>query len=159
MARNLVRIAALLIGIVTLASLIAPAAHAGGPTSVLLVDHQSERAGALTAAQPDYARLEQLMATRMPLGVAEPSWETDRQLVRITWLLHDVDVWRTNIIAETADGTLWNCAAMSFEGPMPECSWGVVESPVGLRELLGRLGFGALSTTPNRLTGFVGRFC
>jgi len=85
-------------------------AYAGGPTSVLLVDPGGGRAAALYHSSPDYQRLvdainaygSDLGSTDRPASVPENA----NDAYRLTWLIHDMSIWRIDRIYSTDDG-LW----------------------------------------------------
>ncbi len=71
-------------------------ANAGGPTSVLLVSPTLEHATALYTSDPQYGELQELVGEAPAGGVAaapEPV-QTASAYVTITWLIHDVSIWR-----------------------------------------------------------------
>ncbi|WP_214407950.1 hypothetical protein [Pseudonocardia lacus] len=79
-------------------------AHAGGPTSVLLVSPTNGRAAAVHTSDPAYAALEDALAD---LGgpVEGPPDITPGQYVTATWLVHDVSIWRIDrIFLDPTDG-------------------------------------------------------
>lgn len=99
---------ALLLAVLALAA--APtSAYAGGPTSVLLTHPAQSRAAALYYDDPLYAALAaaigygQAGADQPPAGVGE---DFDSE-IRLTWLLHDVQIWRLDRIQVADDGTVW----------------------------------------------------
>ena len=85
-------------------------AYAGGPTSVLLVNPGGGQAGALYHSSPDYQRLvdaidaygSDLGSTDRPDSVSENA----NDAYRLTWLIHDMSIWRIDRIYSTDDG-LW----------------------------------------------------
>jgi len=86
-------------------------AYAGGPTSVLLVDPSAGRAAALYHSSPDYQRLvDAINAYSSDLGSADrPASvsESTNDAYRLTWLIHDMTIWRIDRIYRTADDGLW----------------------------------------------------
>lgn len=94
----------------------APPASAGGPTSVLVVDHTGARAGAALTGSAAYADLEKALSPYDPPSgerTAPASFmQTD---LRLTWLIHDVTPWR--IDAVTVHGAdVWVETTMSTDG-------------------------------------------
>lgn len=77
-------------------------ALAGGPTSVLLVAPMHRSTAALYTGDPRYAQLESLVTRGQGEQVAGPP--LDRGYINVTWLIHDVSVWRTDRIALNAPG-------------------------------------------------------
>lgn len=85
---------------------------AGGPTSVLLVAPQSGRTASLYTTDADYDRLAQLVGAFGGNGVGgttDPSkgGHAVGQTVTVTWLIHDVGVWRVDRIYPDAKGGPW----------------------------------------------------
>jgi hypothetical protein len=83
-------------------------AHAGGPTSVLLSNPGSGRVGALYHTSPDYQRLVDLLDAYGPLEgqTLRPGAVHDgtSDAYRLTWMIHDMNVWRIDQLYETGDG-------------------------------------------------------
>lgn len=93
-------------------------ASAGGPTSVLLVSPATGSTASLYATDADYGLLmralgESPVADGKGLGLkAGPGYNQ----VNITWLVHDVAVWRTDhIVMSAADGP-WVQTRISYDG-------------------------------------------
>jgi hypothetical protein len=79
-------------------------AWAGGPTSVLLVSPSTERAAAVYTSDPVYAELDALLAAPGAGVVGEPP-EGPGQYVTLTWLVHDVSIWRIDrVFLDPVDG-------------------------------------------------------
>ena len=82
-------------------------ADAGGPTSVLLASPGTARAAALYHTDPRYAELEALLHGQDAEGSEEatsyPGTAEDITL-NITWLIHDVSIWRTDQLLLRASG-------------------------------------------------------
>jgi len=79
-------------------------AWAGGPTSVLLVSPTTGRAAAAHTSDPVYAELDALLAAPGSGVVGEPP-DGPGQYVTLTWLVHDVSVWRIDrVFLDAADG-------------------------------------------------------
>lgn len=98
---------ALLAGIVIAGSWIgAGPAAAGGPTSALLVAPQTGMTAGLYYTQPEYDKLSELVRGTPSADTGQ----TDHYRgpgVRITWLIHDVTVWRVDEVYLEADGGPW----------------------------------------------------
>lgn len=85
-------------------------ASAGGPTSVLMASPDAGRAAALYHTDAEYQRLVDLLQaygpavgeTTEPVGVRSTAHES----VRLTWLIHDMSIWRIDRVYSTKDG-LW----------------------------------------------------
>jgi len=100
---------ALLVGF--LAAGVAPplSAHAGGPTSVLMSNPNQQRVGAAYYSDQAYSVLTAAVGEGQtgpdapPAGLATGGGED----VRLTWLIHDVQIWRVDRIhLSSADG-MW----------------------------------------------------
>ncbi|MGV9315941.1 hypothetical protein ACWDR0_27700 [Streptomyces sp. NPDC003691] len=154
---------AVLLTVLALGLVLAPAAVAGGPTSVMIIEHPQGRAVALRMESTEYRDLEKLMsAGSVPQGGGEPPAGVDpdqssRASVRMTWFLHDVLAWRTDqVYFGKAPKDVWinsrvngNETASASGGPGTGDNWlsseGVWHRPAdgpGLRKLLRTLGLG-----------------
>ncbi len=83
----------------------APAAYAGGPTSVLMTNPSLGRASALHVANPDYDRL--YAAVGEEVGTEQPPrrrLDSTQEDVRLTWLIHDMRIWRIDRLYLGYDG-------------------------------------------------------
>ena len=77
---------------------------AGGPTSALLVSPDLERAAGVYYSDPEYQLLETLLAEP---AVSDPSVEVPSGgsgYITVTWLVHDVSIWRIDRILLAKDG-------------------------------------------------------
>jgi hypothetical protein len=104
-----------LLGVVlcALTCLAGPAkAWAGGPTSVLLVSPERQRATALYHTDARYERLVEALqayadgpggSVHAPASVSLGSPDD----VRLTWMIHDMAVWRVDRIHHTASDGIW----------------------------------------------------
>lgn len=113
MRRLIVLVITFAAGLLVLA---APPASAGGPTSVLIVNHDGFRAaGALTGSRA-YEDLSRALDTmNPPVGEATPPGGFMDANIRLTWMIHDVTPWR--IDAVTIDGDeVWVSTTMTPEG-------------------------------------------
>jgi len=87
------------------------AASAGGPTSVIMVNPESGRAAAVHTSNPRYQQLVDAMgayesvegSSSAPAGVPD-CFECE---IRLTWLIHDVQVWRIDRVHLTSDDGIW----------------------------------------------------
>ncbi len=135
--------AALAVAFAAVLALAGPAA-AGGPTSVLLVNGGSGDAAALYATDPDYAALDKAlgdtgeqidpMLTEADLGGA------DARRITVTWLRHDVHVWRVDSLYPDARGGPVVARADGADATAE--TWQRVEHPERLGSLLDGLGVG-----------------
>ena len=92
------------ISLVVLVSVFLPAtARAGGPTSALLVSPANQQAAALYTSDPEYEQLMMLLdepatgTSTNPAGT-NPAPSVAADYVTVTWLIHDVTVWRIDRI-------------------------------------------------------------
>ncbi|MGW6196666.1 hypothetical protein ACWF0M_11025 [Kribbella sp. NPDC055110] len=110
-------------------------AHAGGPTSVLLSAPPSVVAFGYN--DPRYDELSRLTElTRSEPTDGHPSG----RFVRATWLIHDMSVWRIDIIYPDAPGGPWIATEDLMSGTKPaKPTWHRATDPVKLLKLLGDL--------------------
>ncbi|GAA1153783.1 hypothetical protein [Nocardioides aquiterrae] len=80
---------------------LAPPAHAGGPTSVLVTDPATGRVAALYFSDAAYAGLDRILADGERLA-GEPGGLG--AALNVTWLIHDVEPWRTQRVFLGAEG-------------------------------------------------------
>ena len=138
-----------------LAVAFAPSSSAGGPTSVLLVDPANGRATALYASDPRYERLSELLgAMSAPASdgsapvVAGGGWNPGSGGITVTWLMHDVAVWRIDHVFLGADEvSIASVSDMSgVAGLNEDLTWHRASDPKGLTTLLTGLGLGPTAT-------------
>ncbi len=156
--RRFAAVAAAVLGIGLSWSSIAAPAVAGGPTSVLLVSPDSGRTASLYATDPDYSVLAGLLGAAVDGDVpTEPSTaDAEAQAsgagVTVTWLIHDVQVWRVDRIYPQAAGGPWVATQVSAGGPAltgdTPTTWHVVTRGKELEALLDRLGLDAAAAPP-----------
>jgi hypothetical protein len=137
----------------------ADTAYAGGPTSVLLVDPSEGRAAALYHSDADYQRLvDAINAYSSDLGSADrPASvsENTNDAYRLTWLIHDITIWRIDRIYRTADDGLWLQTVADEGGGDPFARsgrWHRVKNPEALTAVLtssGVIGKAAPQTEPS----------
>jgi hypothetical protein len=137
-----------------LAGALAPAtAWAGGPTSVLLASPQTDRAAALYTADPAYQQLSELLGEQPQPDPAGPPPDSGTTYVTLTWLVHDVDVWRIDrvfldtsagqwVVTQTADDTTQDVSTELWPGERggPGAVWHRPTDPAALFALFERLG-------------------
>ena len=88
------------------------AAWAGGPTSVIIVSPTMGQAAALHTDDPRYQQLvEAIDAYGSPAGPTTPPKDVPAECfgceIRVTWLIHDMSVWRIDRVYLTADDGIW----------------------------------------------------
>jgi hypothetical protein len=108
-------------------------AHAGGPTSVIL--SAPPHVAALGYEDTQYSEL-QTLTDGMP-GNPDGDHASGR-FVRATWLIHDMSVWRIDIIYPDAPGGPWILSADTLNG-QPKPTWQRSTNPAQLLKLLGNL--------------------
>ncbi|QDY78628.1 hypothetical protein [Streptomyces qinzhouensis] len=152
---------AVLLAVSALGLMLAPAAVAGGPTSVMIIEYPQGRATALRMDSTAYGDLQRLMAADSPpQGTAKPPSglnpdQPSLHSVRMTWFLHDVRAWRADqVFFGKAPKDVWIHSRVdqadtpsASEGPKPADGWlaaeGIWHRPAdgpGLRRLLRTLG-------------------
>ena len=83
-------------------------AYAGGPTSVLLANPRLERSNALYYSDSAYDQL--ASAVGEGAGGASgppPGINSAKNEVRLTWLIHDMRIWRIDRVYLTPDDGIW----------------------------------------------------
>lgn len=134
-----------------LAVAFAPPSSAGGPTSVLLVDTATGRASALYTTDPRYEKLSDLMDAMAPASSDGSSpapgvgtWTPGSGGITVTWLMHDVLVWRVDHVfvdgGTVAIGSASDMAGLTTFDQKP--AWHRPHDPAALTSLLGSLGLG-----------------
>ena len=148
---------ALLTALLLSPALAGPAA-AGGPTSVLLVVPGEGRTAALYTGQADYESLAGLVGAFGDTGATtESGTEVDHAAgteVTVTWLIHDVSVWRVDRIYPDAPGGPWIASQTSFDGSgdiwSSPVQWHNATQGKALTGLLTRLGLrGSSAAAPS----------
>lgn len=130
---------ALVVALFAAAALGATPAHAGGPTSVLLSSPPNLAAVGYDDLQ--YEALQQLVGSAGSRGAGDTDDHASGNFVRATWLIHDMSVWRIDLIYPDAPGGPWIATTESLSGgAMPEKpTWHKASDGVGLVELLTSL--------------------
>ncbi|GAA1567339.1 hypothetical protein GCM10009789_20960 [Kribbella sancticallisti] len=140
------RTAMLLAAVLGTAALGISPAEAGGPTSVLL----SAPPKVVAAGYEDkaYEELQQLVDTSVVKPEASAEHRGVGKFIRATWLIHDMSVWRLDLIYPDAPGGPWIATTMDTNGSgrMPETPvWHRATDGVRLLKLLDSLGLLARS--------------
>jgi hypothetical protein len=132
MIRRTLALAAALLGLTAFTAL---PAHAGGPTSVLLsapphvtaVGYDDER----------YYDLQSLVQAPSKAAVGTDVHSVGK-FVRATWLIHDMSVWRIDVIYPDAPGGPWISTEEFMTGTKPaKPTWHRAADPARLLEVLG----------------------
>jgi hypothetical protein len=125
--------------------LAAPPALAGGPTSALLVSPSAQRTASLYTTDADYALLLGAVGENPTADkqAPNPHGDPDANVVNITWLIHDVQVWRVDRVFLDVDGGPWVETMIARNETTRFYESGVVHRPndqTGLLRVLGNLG-------------------
>ena len=96
-------------------------AWAGGPTSVMIVSPTTGQAAALHTSNARYQQLvEAVDAYDSPTGPTTPPSTVPADCfgceIRLTWLIHDMSVWRVDRVYLTADDGIWLGSVSNSEG-------------------------------------------
>ncbi|WP_405058213.1 hypothetical protein OG474_36495 [Kribbella sp. NBC_01505] len=137
MVRRVLALLATLL-VVAVAVLTTTPAAAGGPTSVLL--SAPPHVVAFGYDDPQYRQLQTLTQVATPREPRDLSHESG-PFVRATWLIHDMDVWRIDIIYPEAPGGPWIATSESLDGTVPlgKPVWHTGTDSVALTKLLSSL--------------------
>jgi hypothetical protein len=119
----------------------AGSAYAGGPTSVLLVNTGRARVHALYLTDTAYDRLaaavgETAGASTPPPGVGGGS----KDEVKLTWLIHDVTVWRLDRVVLTRNDGIWIETALMLPEDDDTGRWHRAHDDQSLTALLSAAG-------------------
>jgi hypothetical protein len=106
------------------------AAHAGGPTSVLITQ-PGQDAGALYYDDAAYDALLELLPASETKGKSQPP--DGGVYYNLTWMVHDVMPWRFDHVRIDADGTAWVSTTFSAESA---AGWEPVDAGKDLSALL-----------------------
>ncbi|MDJ0464068.1 hypothetical protein [Streptomyces sp. H27-C3] len=147
------------------ALLCAPPAAAADPTSLLLTSPVSGEAHAVHRSSGTYAELEKHLGTGEPGGVPKRPPVVDKpadeggtwRRITVTWLVHDVSVWRVDRIhVPKSGGPVWVSTVTDSGSPAVE-RWHLADAPARLHSLLGRLGvLGRAKGDPAATGNYVG---
>jgi hypothetical protein len=129
----------LLAALFAVAALGTTPAHAGGPTSVLL--SAPPHVVAMGYEDKAYGELQRLT----DVTVSRPDPGTERHdsghFIRATWMIHDMSVWRIDIIYPDAPGGPWIATSESYDGNVESIKpvWHTAVDSTALVKLLGTL--------------------
>ncbi len=134
------RTLALFVALLAVAALGTAPAHAGGPTSVVL--SAPPEVVAFGYEDQQYAALQRLTDMTGSRSVPRDGSHDSGRFVRATWLIHDISVWRIDIIYPDAPGGAWIATRASMDGSsLPESpTWHQATDSARLVKLLGSLG-------------------
>ncbi|TCO62679.1 hypothetical protein [Actinocrispum wychmicini] len=120
----------------------APVAFAGGPTSVIVVDPSTAKTAALYNSDTDYTALMAALGPDPVKAEGPDLHAAPSTTVTITWLVHDVQIWRTDHVFMDEQGGPWVETSEWTDGPPNFDQRGVVHkaaNPKALTELLNNL--------------------
>ena len=128
-------------------------AYAGGPTSVLVVNLDDQRATGFYHSDDGYERLVNALDA---YGTAAGSTDRPRSIsgnageaLRLTWLIHDQQIWRIDRVHLTADDGVWVQTVSNLAGSAdPFDRPGMWHRPADARELLAVLADAPASPVP-----------
>jgi hypothetical protein len=118
-------------------------AAAGGPTSVLLSAPSVPRVVATGYEDKAYNDLTELIRSTDAGGKADTSHQHESgEFIRATWLIHDMSVWRLDVIYPQAENGPWIATTVMDEnGKLPEMPvWHRSADPAKMLKLLDALG-------------------
>jgi hypothetical protein len=135
--------------------LFAGTASAGGPTSVLLAEPATQTAASFYYTDADYETLADLVGVNKPVDTATADKAgANRDLgggVTMTWLIHDIAVWRVDRVFVGDKGGPWiatqsdmNTSGNVYDSPV---TWHRATDGPALVAFLERKGFGGAPTT------------
>ncbi|MGC4943019.1 hypothetical protein [Kribbella sp. DT2] len=137
--KTLVRLGGVLL-LIVLSAWVAVPAQAGGPTSVLL---SAPGIPKVVATGYTDAKYDALMSSVGMQAKNHPGWEAEGngRVVRATWMIHDMSVWRLDLIYPDAEGGPWVASFESSTGTMPDKPiWHPAADGQALNRVLGELG-------------------
>lgn len=150
------RVAALAGAVVGLVAAMSGAAQAGGPTSAIVVSPSANHATAIYYSDSAYDALMSGIGSEVTGPASPPKGAGMGDAITVTWLIHDVSVWRVDRIFHQSTGTIWiatgyvdGSAAPADEaqadvppGPWPAATpvWHKAADSAALRAVIGSLG-------------------
>ncbi|MEV6106414.1 hypothetical protein AB0M28_17075 [Streptomyces sp. NPDC051940] len=113
-------------------------AAAGGPTSVLVVNAGSGEAAGLYGSSADYQALDRAVGEAGKPAAQPRLDELGGRRISLTWMLHDVKVWRVDqVYPDAGGGVLVNRRLDSYGEQQTE--WFHAADQQRVKEILGRL--------------------
>jgi hypothetical protein len=120
-------------------TLLAPlTASAGGPTSVLLVSPARQATASLYTTDEAYGRLLNLVGADpvAEQGAPDLTGGPGSDAINVTWLVHDVQIWRVDRIFTDTAGGPWIQTIMAQDGKPALDSTGIVHRAGAGKELI-----------------------
>jgi hypothetical protein len=138
--KTLLRLGGVLL-LIVLSAWVAVPAQAGGPTSVMLSAPGIPKVVATGYQDAKYATLMQSVGMQ---AKDHPGWKEGSvtRVIRATWLIHDMSVWRLDMIYPDAEGGPWVATwENDSSGKLPDKPiWHPAADGVALTKVLGELG-------------------
>jgi hypothetical protein len=146
----------LLVAILSLVSWLAGAqpASAGGPTSVLLASPENRQAAALYVTDAAYQGLARAVGPELGSTTRPSAVPHDSDMVRLTWLIHDQQIWRIDRVYIAAGDGIWIETMLSVDGGdvlAQPGNWHRAADSAGLTTILRQTG--VLSTGAAQAAG------
>jgi hypothetical protein len=116
--RRFTRLVAVAAGAAALVLVVPVPASAGGPTSVLLVSPGRHATASLYTTDEAYARLLRMVGENPVADPAAPDVHggPGSDAINVTWLVHDVQIWRVDRVFTDAAGGPWIETVLLTEG-------------------------------------------
>jgi hypothetical protein len=142
----------LLAAVLSLVSWLAGAqsASADGPTSVLLASPQNRQAAALYVTDGAYQKLVSTVGPELGSTTRPSAVPHDSEVIRLTWLIHDQQIWRIDRVYLTAGDGIWIETMLSLDAGdvlAQPGNWHRAADSAGLTTILRHVG--VLSTSPS----------
>ena len=151
---TLILLVALLLGTIAWAGSITPA-YAGGPTSVLLANPDLKRSNALYYTDSAYDQLASAVGEGAGASGLPPGINPAKNEVRLTWLIHDMRIWRIDRVYLTRNHGIWveTVTGLNGDGDVFDqpASWHRAKDDQVLTALLTAAGM--LGSTDSRPSG------
>jgi hypothetical protein len=145
MRKRYVQTIGALVGCLIFVLLSAGPAAAGGPTSVLLVSPGDGRTASLYNSAPAYDQLAAALGENPAADRGGPPWKSGpgTSQINVTWLVHDVSVWRVDRIVLDYKGATWietnGSVSENVDWNRPGI-WHKAKDPAVVRALVTELG-------------------
>lgn len=140
------------VAVAAMLMLVAPlTASAGGPTSVLLVSPGRQATASLYTTDEAYERLLTLVGDNPMADPTAPDMQggPGSDAINVTWLVHDVQIWRVDRIFTDAKDGPWISTIMVPDGRSTFDQAGAVHRPTDSKELIALLSaLRLLGSTP-----------
>lgn len=148
--RNLFRLGLILLLAVIGGAATASTATAGGPTSLLITSPQNQRTSSAYTGDVRYERLAGHVGINTGAGVEQPTAGDSPPAgidsgfgseVRLTWLIHDMSVWRVDRVYFVGDAVWINTVQNYFDTDAADDGvWHRAAAPERLRAALSETG-------------------